>query len=257
MSEPPANPFDRIADLYDWEHDGFTEDVALYEALVRQLGGPVLELACGTGRILAPLAAAGFACTGVDSSAAMLARAERRLAGQGARAVLLQQRLQELRLAGPFRSILLPLDGLALLLSRADQEQALRGARAVASHDARLVVDVSNGNLRGGAEPVSDLFHQLTAPFPPSDDLVTKWVVREPDPVEQVDHLLLFYDRQAADGAVRRVTVPLRLRWFTRLELELVLERCGWEPVDLYGGYDLAPFGPTSERIIVVARPSA
>jgi SAM-dependent methyltransferase len=55
--------------------------VAFYERLAREVGGPVLELACGTGRIAIPLAKARLHVTGVDLSEAMLAIARRKLAG--------------------------------------------------------------------------------------------------------------------------------------------------------------------------------
>lgn len=247
-----------LARLYDWEHNPYTEDLELYVALARRFGGPVLELACGTGRVLEPLAVAGLACTGVDSSPAMLARARERLDRAGLSARLEQQELQQLRLEGRYRTILFPLDGLGLLLARAERLAALATMRAHATHDGRLVIDVSNGNLRGGGhEPAEELLHHLTAPDPATGRPLTKWVVRRPDPLEQVDELTAFYDEQDEDGRLRRTTTQLRLRWYTRHELELWLELGGWEVQELYGGYDMEPFGPTSERIIVVASPAA
>lgn len=47
-------------------------DVAFYRELARASGGPVLELGCGTGRTLLPIAQAGIDCVGVDASPAML-----------------------------------------------------------------------------------------------------------------------------------------------------------------------------------------
>src|SRR5579871_4244104 len=74
--EPAAiNPHRRaqlLAQLYDWEHDRFGDDVDLYLALARRSDGPVLEPACGTGRALAPIAAHGIHVVGIDNSRAML-----------------------------------------------------------------------------------------------------------------------------------------------------------------------------------------
>lgn len=254
---PEQNPFDAIPRLYDWEHDPFREDVDLYVALARRFGGPVLELACGTGRVLAPIAAAGIVCTGVDSSEPMLARAQARLRAEGLNATLLRQPLQALELAGLFRTILFPLDGLALLTQRAEQVAALTAARRHATHDARLILDLSNGNLRGGHEPPDELLHHLTALDPDSGRLITKWAVRQPNPAEQVDEILFLYDETDAIGVVHRTTTQIRLRWFTRFELELLLEITGWRIAELYGGYDLSPYGPTSERLLVVASPTS
>ena len=248
------NPFDRFPRLYDWEHDTYLEDVDVHLGLARRFGGPVLELASGTGRLLAPLARAGFDVTGVDSSAPMLDRARERLARLGLQVPLVQQKLEALDLPRRYRTLILGLDSFGLLLRRAEQLRALRAMRGVAAHDARLVLDVSNGNLRGGNEPAEELIHDLTGPDPDTGRPITKFVLRRPHPAEQLDELLLFYDEQDERGFLRRTTVELKLRWFTRNELELLLEQAGWTVEELYGSYDLEPYGPSSPRLLVVAR---
>jgi len=249
------NPFDRFARLYDWEHDQYLADVDVHVGFARRFGGPVLELACGTGRLLEPLARAGFACTGVDGSPAMLDRARQRLeALPGSKPTLVEQRLENLDLGSQFRTIILGLDGFGLLLKRADQVRALQAARAHATHDGRLILDVANGNLRGAAEPPEELLHDLTLADPESGRPITKFVLRRPRPADQLDELMFFYDEQDERGYLRRSMVELRLRWFTRFELELLLQSAGWQVDELYGNYDLEPYGPTSDRLLVVAR---
>jgi SAM-dependent methyltransferase len=244
---PETTYAERVARLYDWEHDPYRDDEDLFVALARRFGGPVLELACGTGRLLAPLAAAGLDCTGVDVAPAMLARARQRLDRLGLTARLVEQDMTRLRLEGRFRTILLVLDSFGLLVDQADQVATLKAAKAHATHDGRFVLDVSNGNLRGGAEPAEELLHHLTA------ESITKWVVRRPHPAEQLDELLCLYD-ELDEGVVRRTIVEFKLRWFSRFELELLLEKAGWEVDELYGGYGLEPYGPTSDRLIFVCR---
>ncbi|MBV9325187.1 MAG: class I SAM-dependent methyltransferase [Chloroflexi bacterium] len=252
-----ANPFDRFARFYDWEHDQYLVDVDLHVGFARRFGGPVLELACGSGRLLAPLARAGFAVTGVDSSGPMLERARTRLAAEGLQATLIQQRLESLHVDGVFRSILIGLDSFALLIRREDQLAALRAARAHASHDGRLVLDLANGNLRGASEPPEELLHDLTMPDPETGRPITKFALRRPRPSEQSDELMFFYDEQDERGYLRRSMVELKLRWFTRFELELLLQAAGWRADEVYGNYDLEEFGPNSDRLIVVATPAA
>jgi SAM-dependent methyltransferase len=249
-----TNPFDRFARLYDWEHDRYLVDVDVHVGFARRFGGPVLELACGSGRLLAPLARVGFDVTGVDSSKAMLDRALGRLAAMGLQATLVQQRLESLHLDGKFRSILVGLDSFGLLIRREDQLAALRGARAHATYDGRLVIDVANGNLRGASEPPEELIHDLTMADPETGRPITKFVLRRPRPSEQIDELMFFYDEQDERGFLRRSMVELKLRWFTRFELELLLQTAGWQVDEVYGNYDLDEFGPQSDRLIVVAR---
>ena len=253
-SSSSRNPFDRFARLYDWEHDRYLADVDVIVGFAARFGGPVLELACGSGRLLAPLARAGFTVTGVDSSPAMLERARQRLAGAGLQARLVEQRMEALDLGDRYRTIVLGLDSFGLLVRRDEQLAALGGARRHATHDGRLILDVANGNLRGAAEPPEELLHDLTLPDSETGRPITKFILRRPRPAEQVDELMFFYDEQDERGYLKRSTVELRLRWFTRFELELLLESAGWRIEEVYGGYDLADFGPDSERLLVVAR---
>jgi SAM-dependent methyltransferase len=248
------NPFDAFARLYDWEHDRYLLDVDVHLGFARRFGGPLLELACGTGRLLGPLAQAGFAVTGVDSSAAMLQGARERMSRLGVQATLVEQRLEALDLPTQFRTIVLGLDSFGLLIKRDDQLSALRAARSHATHDGRLILDVSNGNLRGSSEPPEELLHDLTLPDPETGRPITKFILRRARPSEQVDELLFFYDEQDERGYLRRTSVELRLRWFTRFELELLLQNAGWQVEELYGNYNMEPYGADSDRILIVAR---
>ena len=248
------NPFDSFARLYDWEHDRYLADIDVHLGFARRFGGPVVELACGTGRLLAPLAQAGFAVTGVDSSSAMLERARQRLARLGLAATLVEQRMESLHLDERYRTIILGLDSFGLLVKRDDQLRALRAARAHATHDARLILDVANGNLRGSVEVPEELLHDMTLPDPETGRPITKFVLRRPKPAEQIDELMFFYDEQDERGYLRRSSVELKLRWFTRFELELLLETAGWQVDEVYGDYELSPYGPSSDRLIMTAR---
>ncbi len=70
------------AEFYD-RHHGFAEDIPFYLAYAEENGAPILELACGTGRILLPLAEAGHALHGLDLSENMLRVARDKIAEAG------------------------------------------------------------------------------------------------------------------------------------------------------------------------------
>ncbi|MBM3678765.1 MAG: methyltransferase domain-containing protein, partial [Actinobacteria bacterium] len=65
--------YDRIASFYDPWSRTVTEDIEFYVEAARVSGGPVVELAVGTGRIAVPIAKAGIAVIGVDLSEGMMA----------------------------------------------------------------------------------------------------------------------------------------------------------------------------------------
>jgi SAM-dependent methyltransferase len=248
------NPFDRLARYYDLEHLAFQNDLPLYLGLASRLGGPLLEVACGSGRVLLPLAEAGYQVVGLDSSPAMLALARDRLAarpGLAGRVELIEQDLRSARLARRFKLVICALDSFALLLDRAEQLRALRTLARHLEPNGLLVLDVGNGNRRGG-EPAEETSLQVVESAPPGPPL-TKLVLRRTDPAEQLDRLLHLYDEPGPDGAIQRTAVELTLRYFTRFELELLLERAGFFVEALFGDYDLSPFSSDSERLIALA----
>src|SRR5207245_10623250 len=78
------DPYALMARFYDadYEADGRGEDIAFYSALARKLGGPVLEMGCGSGRNLLPIARSGIAIHGIDSSPAMLGALRAKLSAE-------------------------------------------------------------------------------------------------------------------------------------------------------------------------------
>ena len=248
-----ADSLDILARYYDWEHATFQEDVAMYLGFAKRTGGPVLELACGTGRLLRPLAAEGIRAVGIDSSAEMLALACRALARDGLAdvAALHQADLRDFALDERFRLAFVALDSFGLLQRRAEQHAALVRIRDHLSPGGLLVLDVANGNLRGG-EARDELLLQHVGADPASGRPLSKWTARATDLAGQVDRFTYFYDEVREDGTVVRRTTGLALRYFGRFELELLLERAGFAVEALYGSYDLAPFSSDSERLIAV-----
>ncbi len=249
-----ANPFDAIARFYDWEHAAYEDDVAMYVDFARRTGSPILELACGTGRLMRPLLELGERVVGVDSSESMLARARQTLGAAGllGRAGLHRADVRALALEERFPLAIFGLDSFGLLLTTADQLAALAQIHEHLVPGGLLILDVANGNRRGG-EATDELQLQHAGPDPATGREVSKWTARSTDLGAQLDRFTYFYDEVGADGAVRRRTSGLELRYFGRFELELLLERGGFAVEALYGSYDLAPFETESERLIAVA----
>lgn len=76
---PMPTPFEDAA-LYDWEYRRRRDDVRFYRTLADERGGPILDLGCGTGRLLIPLVRDGHVVVGLDRAWPMLARAAARRA---------------------------------------------------------------------------------------------------------------------------------------------------------------------------------
>jgi SAM-dependent methyltransferase len=128
-------PFEDAA-LYDWEYRRRRDDVRFYRMLAGERGGPVLDLACGTGRVMLPLLRDGHAVVGVDHAPAMLARAAARVARLPAatrrRASLVRGDLRALPLAprARFAFALVAFHGIQHLVTDGDLLRFFRRVRA-------------------------------------------------------------------------------------------------------------------------------
>jgi len=228
--------YDPIARLYDPWSRSVVEDVPFYVDEARRSGGPVVELAVGTGRIAVPIAADGIRVIGVDSSPGMLeiARERARLAG-----VDLDLRVGDMReppvdervplVICPFRSFL-------HLHTDRDRRRALRAVRGLLVPGGRFVFDV----------------------FAPSHEDIAetngRWLEREPG----------IWERAVWDEATRTLTLTvkdadaestLQLAWLEPERWRELLESEGFVVEHLYGWFDRTPYAGDEDTIWVASSP--
>src|SRR6266487_5769456 len=156
--------YDLIAPFYDMEHAHFDEDVNLYINFAQLCGGPLLELACGSGRLLVPLAREGYELTGVDSSASMLKLAQAALeqAGVAARCTLVQEHMSKLRLGQKFRLAFIALGSFGHVCTRQEQRQTLAVVHNHLTVGSRFILDISNADVRYMEQLSGLVLHQGT-----------------------------------------------------------------------------------------------
>lgn len=132
--------YDAIAQIYDIDMGASRTlpDVRYYLAIAQQTGGPVLELGCGTGRVMSALLGAGIDAYGVDLSGEMLRQARARL---GARAPLMQMDIRHLGLDGRFALVLLPYSLVTYLKDDAEWQQLAGGLRRALKSGGRVLLD--------------------------------------------------------------------------------------------------------------------
>lgn len=256
---PPPDPYAEIAELYDLEHNEFRGDLAFYLHSITAVGDPVLELGCGSGRLLRPIADAGYRVTGLDQSVPMLSRAQLSLRGarQRRHVTLFEGSMKEAESApgGPFGVVIFSLNGLLHLTTQADQRQALASARRAMDPRGQLLIDVLNPTLETLRSYDQGIIHEGT--WARGDGvLVDKFSARRVLTADQIIHSRIWYDLISPDGMVRRVATEFELRYLHRHELELMLELTGFAEWQVYGSYELDPYDDSSNRLIFAAEVS-
>ncbi len=123
-----AGVYDRLASYYDVVYgDVFDHPFYLREALKAE--GPVLEIGCGTGRVLLFLAGLGIDITGMDRSRSMLKELRRKAKEQKLKPRITQGDMRGFSLKRKFKLIILPYRGFLHLKDDKERLMALRSIR--------------------------------------------------------------------------------------------------------------------------------
>jgi len=247
--------YDALAKFYDLENADFIHDLDFWVALAKESNGEVLEIGCGTGRVLQQTARAGINITGIDNSEAMLTLARAKLDRKpelAARAKIINADMTNFALDRKFNLIIAPFNTFMHLLTLADQVAFLGCARRHLNSGGRLILDLTNP-----APAYADSNESLTLERTFRDDdanlTIQQFATTHVDRTSQLAHILWQYDAIDSQGNVKRTLLPLKLRYTFPAEMSLLLEKCGFRLSHLYGDYNESPLEDESERMVVAA----
>jgi SAM-dependent methyltransferase len=259
--EYDAYASDELAEIYDAVYAD-RDDAALWATLAPD-DGATLELACGTGRVLLPLARAGHQIVGLDLSPAMLARCRAKVAGEPPavqeRVRLVQADMTAFDLGRRFSLVTSPFRGFQHLTAVADQLACLGRCHAHLAAGGRLVLDLFNPDpALLYAEGDSDGEETAETVAWTAGRTIRWWGhVTGYHRARQFNQCEMVYEITEPGGATRRVSERFPMRYLFRYELEHLLARAGFAVEALYGDYDRSPYDDDSPELIVVARPIA
>lgn len=227
-----------------------TRDIPYWQKQLGQVDGSILELSCGTGRILLEVAARGADAYGLDLSAGMLAYATHKAEKRKLHAQLHQGDMRHFELNPRFAAIYVPNNALGHLYQRSDIEAHLACVRSHLQPDGLYMLDmfVPNPALLapddGGREPFSQYLD------PDDGSVIDIYQTGEYDHATQIKHATWSYLRN--NQLIRKE--PFTIRMFYPQELDALLIYNGFEIVAKYGSYDHSPFGSQSRCQLIVAR---
>jgi SAM-dependent methyltransferase len=237
----------------------FFDDIDLLLQLAETGSTPILELGCGTGRVLQALAASEIEVTGLDRSASMLDAAVHRLSttehGELATLVEGDMRAPAVSVAAQFGMTAYTLNALMHLPTIEDQLASLSSARETLAPGGIVFIDIMNPHPEQLTHLGSGVI--LEGSWTIEDgQIVDKWSHRTIHPARQIIETDIWYDTISPAGELRRLKTSFDHRYVHASELVLMLERSGYEDILLYGSYALDPFDDDSDRLIALAKRS-
>jgi len=238
------------AEFYDYVTPyGARQDVAFFVQMARESGGPVLEVGCGTGRVMIPTARAGIEIVGLDLSSAMLAVCRAKLSQEAAevqaRVSLVEGDMRHFDLGREFRLVTIPFRPFQHLTTVEDQLSCLASIRRHLVPGGRLILDIFNPHI---GSLVDDRRFAESEPEPEFTLPDGRRVERRHrnaarDLFNQVLDCELIYYVTHPDGRKERLVHRFPMRYLFRFEVEHLLARSGFNLEAVYADYDRSPYG--------------
>lgn len=251
-----------VADLYDYVVPYRDRaDVAFFVDEAIRCGGPVLEVGCGTGRVLIPTARAGIEITGLDLSPHMLDVCRRKLAEEPdavqSRVRIVEGDMRNFDAGRTFALVTIPFRPFQHLLTVDDQLACLR---AIARHlvdGGTLLLDLFNPSLEGLVQQMPGFESGGEPEFTTPDGrrVRRRHVTVFANRFEQVNRFELVYYVTHPDGREERLVHAFSMRYVFRFEAEHLLARAGFDIEHVFADYDRAPYGAKYPgELLIVAR---
>jgi SAM-dependent methyltransferase len=240
---------------YDAEYGSFSRDIGWYQERLIEIGGPALELGCGTGRVLFPLAAAGIEVDGLDSSEKMLGLARQKAGlldpSVAGRVRFYPGDMRSFSLQKKYRAALVPLNGLMHLHRNEEVLSCLTCVRRHLVPDGHFLFDVSN--------PLPEFLEDTGSPdgFPTRKiKIKDAWYVQKERhrylSEETISETTFFFEPVCERGTA--FFFRLRLRMFFPDDLERLLKEAGYAIARRWGDFQGSPFGPEKATQIIQAK---
>jgi SAM-dependent methyltransferase len=255
------NLFTSTAELYDLDVRGMGKvDVDFYLDYARRLGSPILELACGTGRVTIPVARAGFDVVGVDLSTSMLkvfnAKIEALDPKTRRRIRVVRDDMAAFALRRKFPLIIIPFRGFQALTDYDAARSCLLQVRHHLAEGGHFVFDVFRTSGKLDRSWIGSEYIDWVHRDPDSGRTIRrKGHHRDIDPKAQVIYPDVIYEIQEPGGHTRRLVDHLSLKYWYQYQLEVLLITTGFSIQNVFGYYNRAPAGSGPELIFDCTAP--
>jgi SAM-dependent methyltransferase len=223
-------------ETYDARTAGLPNEIDWWVREAVAAGGPVLELACGTGRITWPIARAGVKSVGLDISTAMLRAAEVKRRGElpdvSDRVRFVRGDMVDFSLGETFALAIIPFRAFQALLTTRSQRSSLESIYRHLRPGGRLIIDIFDPRLDWllpeRTEPAIPDRPSVTHPVT-GNSVTIEVLTRRNDPLQQVlAERWRFTETSPTGEILRSEDEILELRWSYRYEMRYLLQLCGF-----------------------------
>jgi len=229
------------AELYDLFRGGDDfDEIGYYVDLALNRGGNCLDVGCGTGRVLIPIAQQGIKITGLDNSSDMIEECRKRLSSEGIAVDLIEEDMTNFNYENNFDLIIIPGGSFQLLDERDDALEALKNFRKHLQSEGLFVMSLFT--------PFYEISHEF---------LDGVWRLEKDEKIEGSESRALCHSCVDLDRCENLMKIRhrfelinnngitesseikfSRLRWYGKYEIQLLLESAGFQHVRISGDFE-------------------
>ncbi len=251
--EPLLSPYE-APDLYDLLFESFVFDVPYWMNVGKTANGPVLDVACGTGRILLRLLEAGVDVDGVDAFPLMLEQLRKKAQARGLEARVYQADMRDFTMPRRYDRAICAFNAFAHCETTDEQIQALLCIREHLEPGGALVLHMSYPSLSLWTDPSGEPVLELRSTHPINGNTLELWDTRYKNIVGQCQRSQMeVRELDAAGNLVDSQRFETTQRWIYRHELELLLRHAGFTRWDIRGGFENEPLERDDQQMLVWA----
>ncbi|MGN7115737.1 methyltransferase domain-containing protein [Lysinibacillus odysseyi] len=236
--------------LYDKENEEYQPEMALLLKWAAKNPGKIIDLACGTGRMTIPLARHGFDCIGVDIHPHMLQRAKEKAGTlsiqwfeQDGRSLQLDVRAQLMFSVG---------NSFQHFLTNEDQDGLLS---SVSRHLEKGGVFIFGTRFPSAEELLQPPIEEFWRSYQDRDTKVDLYTISHYDALQQIQHyttIRKYKDRE--ENVIDEQRTHIKLRYVFPKEMERLLEKHGFEIIEVYGDWMETPLTSEHYEMIYVCQ---
>ncbi|RLF93231.1 class I SAM-dependent methyltransferase [Thermococci archaeon] len=232
---------------YDCQTKDFVEDIPFYLRQIKKYGEPVLELACGTGRITIPVAEKGIKITGLDVLESMLSHAKRKAAEKEVDIEWIKADCRNFKLNKKFNLIFFPFNSFLHLHNLESYEACFSCVKDHLTDQGRFIIDIFNPNLDILRRDPSEKFPVSEYEDPDGKGTVKISEQTSYDTSTQLMHIKWHYkigNQEFIKEWKNRILFPK--------EIDTLLIYNGFRIETKFGNYDETPFDSMSQKQLIV-----
>ncbi|MEH7236717.1 class I SAM-dependent DNA methyltransferase [Bacillus sp. JJ1562] len=239
--------------LYDHENDPYQDDVKFLQKWAAKVNGPIIDLACGTGRATIPLAQSAHPLIGVDIHKGMLSQAKKKTENTNLNIEWIEQDCTKLQLGVKSQLIYIVGNSFQHFLTNEEQDQLLTSVHNHLGNEGVFIFGTRFPSPDELLQPSTEEYWRSYKDE--AGKVVDVYTISNYDTIKQIQHYITIRKQIDENGqTIDEKKTNIKLRYVFPQEMDRLLKGNGFEILAVYKDWKETPLTEGSHQMIYVCR---